>query len=342
MRFSIVILLVLGVIAAACASVLMGVLKIGTPVAGNTTGAIEVAMANASLPAMTPIMSEHISTEKVSRDELPQGQGKLMNSTGVIGRVLAMPVFEGQILTESCFVALGSGAQLAAQIPHGMRAITVPVSSKSMPDTALLYPGCIVDVVAVYRLSGQDSISTTMLRGIQVIGVDDKTIVSNPEGEENDENKTKRNSRGVSVTLLVTTKQVEGLQLAVENGIISLSIRNPLDKTEFEVEGTKLDKDRLAELGDVLEPTLPSGNESKLRMEEPNQPGRETTPNNQQQNTGKAPTDTGEQQQQKKQNGNIKFRKSHRWPVEVLRGREKTVEEFEATEAEPDKISPKK
>jgi len=192
---------------------------------------IEVTMAKTTLPAGMVITYEHINTEMVSRDELPPRP--VVNPTQIIGRVLAMPVFEGQILTKSCFVPLNSGAQLAAQIPPGNRAVTVPVSSKSMPDRASLYPGCVVDVVAVYRLSGQDSLYTIKLRGIQVIAVDNETIVSNNENEKGDETKPNRSSRGSSVTLLVTTKLAEGLQLAIENGSISLSLRNPLEKASY-------------------------------------------------------------------------------------------------------------
>ncbi len=343
MKFSVVLLLILGLVAAACAAVLMGIFNIGTPASGRTQSqGVEVAMANAYLPAMTVMTNEKIDTETVSRDELPKG--RLVNPAGVIGRVLSVPVYEGQILTESCFVAEGSGAHLVAQIPHGMRAITVPVSSKSMPDRALLYPGCVVDVVAVYRLSGQDSVSTTMLRGIQVIAIDNETIVSNQENEE--EGTQRRNtSRGASVTLLVDTKQAEGLLLAVQNGIISLSVRNPLDKNEFEFEGTILNPDRLAELGDMLEPTvLPSlDKESSLLMENPDQPGQAVTSNNQQQqDSGTTIPGMTVPQQQNKQNGNYKTRKSLRWPVEVIRGRKTNVKEFEATESESGKITPKK
>ena len=136
-------------------------------------------------------------------------------------------------------------------IPAGMRMVTVPVSSKSMPDKAFLRPGCVVDVVAVYRLSGQDSVSNTMLRGIQVLAVDGKTVLS--YNEEKEEDQPKRSNRDLSVTLLVDTRQAEGLLLAVQNGIISLSVRNPLDKkNEFETE----DKIRFGELGEAMDPAL--------------------------------------------------------------------------------------
>jgi Flp pilus assembly protein CpaB len=174
---------------------------------------VEVAMARVSLPAITVITHKHINTEIVSRDELPRGQ--LVGPSQVLGRVLAMPVVEGQVLTESCFVPAGTAALLAVAIPHGMRAVTVSVSDKGMPDSALLYPGCVVDVLAEYNSSSSEdeALSTTILRGIHVLAISGNGT-----------------SRGNMLTLLLTIRQAEALSLAIEKGSISLAVRNPLDR----------------------------------------------------------------------------------------------------------------
>jgi len=230
MKLGIIVLVILGLAAAACAAVLMGALNVSSSSADTKSADIEVAMAKQSLPAMTVITLNHIIKDEVSRNDLPQGQ--LVSPARVIGRVLAMPVVEGQVLTNSCFVTEGAGSQLAAAIPHGMRAVTVSVSSKSMPDGILLYPGCVVDVLVAYRLSGRSSEgqagSTTMLRGIQVIAVAGESVISNSDVEKESGTRKRTTSSGLQVTLLVDTKQAEALQIAIENGNISLSIRNPL------------------------------------------------------------------------------------------------------------------
>jgi hypothetical protein len=95
-----------------------------------------------------------------------------------------------------------------------MRVVTVFIYSRGMPDKALLYPGCLVDVMVSYKLPSRDSkleaLSTTMLRGIQVLAI-------------------KRDIQGTLVTLVLDTEQAEVLSLAIENGSISLAVRNPLD-----------------------------------------------------------------------------------------------------------------
>jgi Flp pilus assembly protein CpaB len=66
-----------------------------------------------------------------------------------------------------------------------------------------------------------------MLRGIQVLAISGDPVVSKPEEEGGVKIRTSHETR---VTLLVTPKQAEALKLAVENGSISLTIRNPNDK----------------------------------------------------------------------------------------------------------------
>jgi Flp pilus assembly protein CpaB len=343
MKWGIVILLILGVVAAACAAVLMGVFSIGSSGSANAQSAdIEVAMARTSLPAMTVITLNHIIKEKIARVDLPQGQ--VVSPARAIGRVLTMPVMEGQVLTDSCFVAEGAGSQLAAAIPHGMRAVTVSVSSKSMPDSILLYPGCVVDVLVAYRLSTKTSegqaLSTTMLRGIQVIAVAGDSVISNPDVEGTSGTKKRiTTSRGTLVTLLVDTKQAEALLLAIENGNLSLSVRNPLDKEIFELEGTVLSQGRLAHLGSMLTPTVLSNaqNERDMSMEQ-----QLRTNNPQDPAQSGLIYDPNIPAQQPQSAEKYEIRQSPRWGVTVIRGSQTKVEEFETSESEAGETTAKK
>lgn len=257
MKLGIVVLLILGAVAAACAALLVGAMGAGSSASTTKTSpGVEVVVAAKSLPAMTIVRREDFTKQAVSRNELPTGQ-QLVSPIRVVGRILSRPVVEGQVLTESCFVPEGSGAQLAAELPDGMRAFTVNLSSRALPDKFLLYPGCVVDVLVSFKLSSRSqtegqAISTTMLRGIQVLAVSGESVVSNTEEEQNNQ-RTRSSSRGLQVTLLVDSKQAEALQLAADNGSsISLAIRNPLDKTQVHLEGTVLSQGRLANLGSLL------------------------------------------------------------------------------------------
>ena len=155
MKWGIIVLIILGVVAATCAALLVGTLRTGSSNSSgkNSSSEVEVAMAKISMPAMTVITLDHVVTEEVAKEDLPEG--RLFSPSQVIGKVLAMPVVKGQILTDSCFVSEGTGAHLAAALPYGMRAVSVNLSTKTIPDELLLYPGCVVDVLVTFKLSSK-------------------------------------------------------------------------------------------------------------------------------------------------------------------------------------------
>lgn len=327
MKWGVVILLVLGLIAAACAAVLMGTIKIGSSASGKQPEAVEVAICKESLPSGTIITNELIVKEMVSRNEVPQGP--LPNTLQIIGRVLAVPVVEGQVLTESCFVKKGEGEELASQIPHGFRAVTVTVTSKIMPDRILLYPGCVVDVLVCYSLrnrgDGGEAVSQTMLVGIRVLAISGDTVVSQ---NEEDGGAKKQTSKATRVTLLVTPKQVQALFLAADNGSLSMTLRNPLDKQPIDEEPSVLDRNSIRQEGDTVPATISSDRPL---------PGEITTPdNNQPVDSNNMPGSNTLVPQFRPYNTYQRQKKS-RWEVETLNGREKNLKDFEEPENKSDK-----
>lgn len=285
-KWSVIVLLILGALAALFASILMGVLLGG---GGDDADSVEVVMAAKTLPAMSVISSRHIVTGKALTTELPEGY--LTNPIQAIGKVLSVRVVEGQVLTKYCFVTEGSGAQLASALPYGMRAVSIPISTHSLMG-GLLYPGCIVDVLASFTLrssreSKGQAVSTTLLHGVQVLAVEASTIVSKPDEGKADSLKQRsvRSGSVLTVTLMVDTRQAEALQLAMENGRVSLAMRNPQDKRPVDVDVTVLSEGRLAKLGSLLEPSVRAAQEGVDWAEEisvasasmePNSLGRDT------------------------------------------------------------------
>jgi len=256
----IIVLIFLGVVAAFSASLLVRFTRGQGLPGGNSASDAEIVVAKQSLPAMSVVTSANISKDKGAKEKLPEGY--LSTPVQAIGRVLGVAVVEGQILTESCFVTEGSSAQLAAALPPGMRAYALTLTSGAVSG-GLLYPGCVVDIIAAFRLSGREvgeAVSTTLLQGIQVLAVREVTVIS---GERADaEKKTplgptaSRSSGSVTVTLMVDSRQAEALQLAVDYGKITLIMRNPLDKRAVDIDATVLSQGQLARLGTALEPQV--------------------------------------------------------------------------------------
>jgi len=260
MKLTVIVLILLGLVAAFSVSVLIGTSRTPNFTRTNSSEEVEVVLTTASSPAMSVITSSYLTTDKVSKDNLPKGY--LASPVRAVGRVLAIPVVEGQVLTESCFVREGTGAQLAAALPTGMRAITVTISRQSVT-TGLLYPGCVVDVLASFKLPYQEknkgeALSTTLLRGIQVLAVENTSVVSNDEDktEEGPLGRSHSTSGRITVTLMVNPKQAEALQLAMVYGGIALTMRNPLDKSPVDLDATVLSQGRLARLGSALSPAV--------------------------------------------------------------------------------------
>lgn len=327
MKWGIIVLLILGIAAAASAAILVGILRTdsSTSASKNSSSNVEVAMAKISMPAMTIMTLDHVIKEEVAKEDLPEG--RLFSPSKVIGKVLAVPVVKGQILTDSCFVTEGTGALLAAALPYGMRAVSINLSSRAIPDELLLYPGCVVDVLVSFKLSSADrskgqAISTTMLRGIQVLAVAGDSVVSKQDKEGKSTAKARRTGSTVVVTLMVEPKQAEALQLAANNGSISLAIRNPLDKRPVDMEATILSQGRLASLGSVLTPAV------LATVQREQGPSAE-------QAQGDSTTDTDIMGQQFISDEEYQIRQSPRWGITVIRGREVTVEELNSHQGAP-------
>jgi Flp pilus assembly protein CpaB len=341
MKWGIVILLVLGLIAAACAALLMGTLGIKSPAALKQSPKIDVAVAMKSLNAGTVITKNDINTETISRDELPQG--KLVSPLQIIGRVLAWPVVEGQVFTEACLVPEGTPSILASQIPEGMRVFSVPITSRARPDHVLLYPGCVVDVLVEYKLnrnSKGEALSTTMFRGLRVLAISGDTVISNPDEEDNGKKGSSSRRGGLIVSLLVEPKQAEALQLAAENGVLTMSLRNPIDNKIFAQEGSVLNRSTLINSGDTIESIIPSTypdeqDFTNVQVFDPNDPNQRITSDNPSQGNVLGPT------LQPQQFRNPKSLKS-RWQVEMILGRQKTIEEYDNPENKTEKTDTKK
>lgn len=222
---------IVGVLAAGSASVLIASMREGG--FGSLTKAPDVAVVTVSrdLSASSIVPEDGLVVTHMPAKQAPGGA--LTDPLQAVGRVLTVPVIEGQVLTMRHFAPEGSGQALASKLPEGMRAVSISLADYSRLD-GLLYPGSIVDVLGTFQVSARqrsrfDTVSVTLLHAIQVLAVQDEIVAAN-DGTS-DANKTPSTSgRGRQrVTLLVTPRQAQALQLATEHGQVSLALRNPKD-----------------------------------------------------------------------------------------------------------------
>lgn len=250
MKWSIAGLMLLGVGAAVCASIMVASLRIAPPAAANVSKApteIQVVVATKELSAMSIVDGRSIEVKTIPIEDAPKNA--MRQPTDVVGKLLTVPVVEGQAFTSALFADEKSGARLASALKNGMRAVSVSLKPEK---AGLLYPGCIVDVlVSLNRPSNEGSgvkeaMSMTLLQGVEVLAIDDVSVMSEealaepskPETSTTGPMKKERKDR--LVTLMVNSNQAKALQLASQYGGVSLALRNPLDSAPVETDSTML------------------------------------------------------------------------------------------------------
>lgn len=234
MKLAMVAVVGLGLLAAISASVLVRALT-NRPTAVPTSSAaeqnIDVIVAARALPAMSVITGDAVTVQKVKVRDMPEGA--MTNSVLVVGKVLRSPVVAGEPIRRQSLVRDGDPVYLAQLVKPGMRAISVQLTDWSGM-AGLLYPGSTVDVLVTFRPrqtdGAVDDVSTTLLQGLTVLAIGSQTLSSE---KFEDRNPGPLSSHGQMntrmVTLLVNPTQAQILQLALQNGNVALSMRNPMD-----------------------------------------------------------------------------------------------------------------
>lgn len=247
MKWSVLGLVLVGIVAAVCAAVLVAAIQAGgfanLGQGSQSSAPVLVAVATRDLPVMTKLGESDVEVKSVPRSGAPERF--YSDPVQVVGKVITFPVRKGQPFVRKDFAPEGSGVQLATALEFGMRAVSIALTEHGAL-YGLLYPGSVVDVIASFRgASGpnkkDDPVAVTLLKGIPVLGVESETVVSSDRGDTEDpkdasKTKTKetkelyrsRSGRWL-VTLMVDPVQAQALQLVMQQGTITLAMRNPQD-----------------------------------------------------------------------------------------------------------------
>jgi pilus assembly protein CpaB len=134
------------------------------------------------------------------------------------------PITAGQPLTTGALVSPGDRGFLAAALAPGMRAITITVSAKTGVG-GFVFPGDRVDVMLTQSINGSGQMGAqnftateTVLRNVRVLATDQSTDSEQVNGKT-----VVRNSQ--TVTVEVTPKVAEKIEVAQQVGTLSLSLR---------------------------------------------------------------------------------------------------------------------
>jgi len=137
----------------------------------------------------------------------------------VAGRIVLYPLPKGEPILERQLAAAGAGAGLTADIPPGMRAISVR-SDEVVGVAGFLLPGAHVDVLMTFHSAlAPEPQTLTVLQDVVVLAVGQQTHPQ-PDGKPISVN---------VVTLLLKPEDAEKVVLATSLGVIYFVLRNGAD-----------------------------------------------------------------------------------------------------------------
>jgi pilus assembly protein CpaB len=188
----------------------------------------KVLVAQRALPVGTIITADSVAFQEWPKDMVQDAyfiDGEAdMNK--LLGTVVRYPITAGQPVTQGGLVAPGDRGFLAAALGAGMRAVTVPVSAKTGVG-GFVFPGDHVDLMLTQTVPSTDTgqplkATETFLRNVRVLATDQSTETTVEEGKT-----VVRAFR--TVTLEVTPKIAEKIEVAQTIGTLSLSLRSLAD-----------------------------------------------------------------------------------------------------------------
>lgn len=151
------------------------------------------------------------------------------------GKALLYPVTVNEPITTVKLSSLAGAEGVAAVIEPGKRALSVPITDISGV-AGLLQPRMHVDVLFTRIGSMSEALTTVVLEDVIVLSIGKNTEIpqSQPGQGAPQTTATPNVTQQRAVTLLVTPEEAGKLELAKNQGRLSLALRNPLDRSRLE------------------------------------------------------------------------------------------------------------
>ena len=280
MKTTIVVLVILGLVAAMSAVLLVNLLPQLMAKENDKQNQINVLVATRAIPAYTDLTQEdfEVTTMDISdaNDFYKNTTVYIKDPVYLVGKTTAAEIAAGQAITQKLIITDPDLATIRKALKPGMRAYPIRLSQDQIVG-GLLTPNCFVDVLVTSTTRDRsggvkgEAVSKTFLERIKVIAVKGALETQN---EADDQNPQRRSGGGWTVTLLVNTAaEAEALQLATTKGEISLTLRNPTDEEPVNSKGTVWDSSKIGIMGEFFDESVqPDRNQSN----DPAKPGPTT------------------------------------------------------------------
>jgi pilus assembly protein CpaB len=190
-----------------------------------------VLAASADLPAGTRVQKVHL--KKISIPQATAPRGTVAEEAQALDRALLFPVTQNEPILSTRLSSVTGADGIASLIEPGKRAVSVSVADAASAG-GLIQPRAHVDVLFTKTGSMAEAVTTTVLEDVIVLSIGRNveaaaavtatgTAAPAPAAPS---------TGNRSVTLLVTPDQARIVELAKNQGKISLSLRNPKDSAK--------------------------------------------------------------------------------------------------------------
>lgn len=177
------------------------------------------------------------------------------------GAVARRAITKGEPITKTMLVKSNEGGFMSAVLEPGKRAISIAVDSTS-GNAGFIFPGDRVDLILTHAIdvnNGVERASETFVSDVRVLAIDQ--MLDNPENKA---------VLAKTVTLEVTPKEAEEINVAKDLGKISLSLRSLAQKPEESETPEAATPAAPLTLDDMLNQALPESYDAPVTVVQPN------------------------------------------------------------------------
>src|ERR1035438_9493949 len=182
---------------------------------------LRVVVATRDMPMGTLLKKSDLKTVNYPEKDVPKGS--VFQTANAENRVLMVPLNTNEPVLQAKLSDTTSVEGVSSTIERGKRAVSVQVTDVSGV-AGLIQPGSHVDVIFTRPGSMAEATTSTILQNVKVISTGRTVAV----GQTVDP----RAPKSPTVTLILLPDDAQKLELAKNEGRISLSLRNPLDSAQ--------------------------------------------------------------------------------------------------------------
>lgn len=190
---------------------------------------LRVVVASHDMPLGTLLRKSDLKLINYPEKDVPKGAA--FRTDDAINRVIKVAVNNNEPILQSRLSETTSVEGVSSTIDAGFRAMSVQITDVSGV-AGLIQPGSKVDVLFTRPGSMAEATTSTILQNIKVISIG-RSVATGTTASAADTRVTAATAAKV-VTLVLRPDDAQKLELAKNEGRISLSLRNPLDNTQAE------------------------------------------------------------------------------------------------------------